>query len=920
MIDSLHLRAVAGSVRRMSFRLGKPLLRALVAATGAAAAAAAPSVADKSRLPLPDPLLPPLPALRPGVVTGSGRRLLLADTDVRMAWDPERRRLSCNKPGWWIVNYPLYRIRGLAGLTPEQRFETVLGLPAARVKNWYFCLPGPSAPEPGPPAGPARIAISAQPTFVVGPPEGPAPRAGAGRPSSVRGRFTTIQAALERAGPGDVVQVLPGVYREGIRFVRGGLRGKPVVLEGVRDRQGRMPVISGNDPFPAGAWSAVHGAPGVFRAALFTGRMGAVAMGGQVLTERSWYGELGPGETCFNWGSREANRFRVPPDAAPRAGDELSGRRWRFAPVDDDGFLDLAKLPEGAAPAAVYYAFAYVWVDPGETKETWDPRFPEPITGRVVMPGDFRAGRQTGSELKSQLNFCRVWCNGHRVPSVVRMTPDTVPIPPRPTRNYSRNGDRIEDFAMARGWNRLLFQLDTTRHPKRVRFKFLAPKGVKKFVTAVRPPGSAAEKPQAPAAPHITGYLVLGPFRSEPDTAVYVRLPDDRDPNTAAMSLAARGSTVVRCEYDYVHIRGFEIFGGGQFQQQPLVRVAGAGCLIEGCLIRDSEVTGLAISNPRDQRADPLVVRNNWIVDPGGAGITAQHSSTELTAENQTRIAPGRGPLLIEYNVIRGANWAGHPVFWESGGMKLFRLTGSVVRYNDISDGFGPGIWLDWEHYNNRIEGNLIHRNWSFGIGIEASPGPNLVANNLIVDMRPGRVWFRWNILDWSSGRTLAIHNTIDGKWRPEPCWFNRRGTDGIFLGHEGSADRRTRWQPLPEDRHAAAVNNLIVGCARALHPKHPTTCTANYTDRGRDAAPSPTPPAFRRAGPFDYRLAPGHPLGRCGVADGPAALVRHDFFGLPRAAGRRAVGAFRVGPTHRSGDGPVIQIELADGAVVTRP
>ncbi len=916
MIVLPYPRVRSRSIRQNPRCSGKAFLWALAAAVEAVAAA--PPSADTSRLPPPDRRLPALPPLRPGVVTGVGRRLLLSDVDVRMRWDPETGRLSCDKPGWCIINFPLDRVQGLSGLPPERRSEALLGQPTAAVRNWYFFQPGKPAPEPAPPVGPAPIRVSAQPAFVVGPPAGPGTNAAG---ASVRSRFPTIQAALERAGPGDVVQVLPGVYREEVKFVRGGRPGQPIVLEGVRDGHGRMPVITGNDPFPAGAWSAVPGAPpGVYRAALFTGRMGAVAMDGQVLIERSWYGELRPGETCFNWGSREANRFRVPPDAAPRPGDELAGRRWRMTPTDDDGFLDLAKLPGGAAPASVYYAFAYVWVGPDETNETWDPRFPEPIAGRVVMPGNFRAGRQTGSMLKSQLNFCRIWCNGRRVPSAVRMTPDTSPIPPRPTRNYSRNGDRIEDFTMRRGWNRLLFQLDTTRDPTSVKFKFLAPKGVKQFVTATRPPGSPAERPKAPSAPHITGYLVLGPFRSEPDVAVYVRLPGDRDPNTAALSLAARGSTVIRGEYDYIHIRGFEIFGGGQFQQRPLVRLAGAGCLIEGCLIRDSEVTGLAVSNPRDQRADPLVVRNNWIVNSGGAGITAQHSSTELTPGNQTRIAPGRGPLLIEYNVIRGTNRAGHPVFWESGGMKLFRLTGSVVRYNDISDGFGPGIWLDWEHYNNRLEGNLIHRNWSFGIGIEASPGPNLVANNLIVDMRPGRVWFRWNILDWSTARTLAVHNTIDGKWRPESCWFDRRGTDGIFIGHEGPADRHTRWQPLAEDRHAAAVNNLIVGCTRALHPKRPTTCTANYTDRGRDATPSSPPPAFRRADPFDYRLAPGHPLGRSGTAGGAAALVRHDFYGLPRTAARRAVGAFRVGPSPRPGPGPVVQVELTDGTVVTRP
>jgi len=517
--------------------------------------------------------------------------------------------------------------------------------------------------------------------------------------------------------------------------------------------------------------------------------------------------------------------------------------------------------------------------------------------------------------LKSQLNFYRVWCNGVRIPSAVYITPEVPSIPPRPTRNYGRRGDRIEDFPMRQGWNRLLFQFDTTRQSKHVRFKFLAPKGIDSFVTSVTLPAADARRKGQPA-PYVTEYLVLGPFRSEPDEAVYVRLPGNRDPNDANIDMAARGSALVTCEHDYVHFRGFEVRHGAQFQQRALVTFNGAGCLVEGCLIHDSEVGGLKLSNPHDQRSAPLIARNNWILNTGGAGLTAQHSSTQLTPENQTDLAPGRGPLLIEYNVIRLTNWAGHPPFWESGGMKLFRLTGSVIRYNDIADCFGPGIWLDWEHYGNRLEGNLIHNNWSFGIGIEASPGPNLVANNLFVGMRPGRVWFRWNVLDWSTGRTIAVNNTIDGQWIQQPCWFGRTGTDGIFLGHEGGPDRHTRWRPLDADRGAVAVNNLVVGCTRAVHSPPPQTCAANYTDRGKGADPCVPAPAFLHRSAFDYRLLRDHPLNRMGVRNRFTELVAHDFYGLPRKAHARSVGAFRCAFQPA---GPIVQVEVTETSEQTR-
>ncbi len=863
-----------------------------------------------ARLPLPKPNIPDNPRLQPSVVTAAGRRLLLGHTDAALSWDAEKNRLTSNKPGWWIINYPFGRIRGLEGMSRDAIARRVIGKPAEQIKNWYFNAPGKPGPEPPEPTGPAAIELSPAATIIV---DQHHPKASDDNPGTTDAPLKTIQAAVDRAKPGDVIRVMPGIYRESVTFKRGGEAGKPIVLEGARDAQGRMPVITGNDLYPKGAWKPVADAPGVYRADFMTQQPGTVSCDGDALVERSYYKELKPGEFCHNRGSREANRFRVPPDAAPSEGEALDGRTWQRVRVDDEGFLDLAHLPGDAAPNAVYYAFAYVWVEPKKVNEKWDPRFPQPITKRVDVPGDFRAGRQTGSSLKAQLNLYRLWCNGDRLPSVVHMTPEIRVVPARPSRNYGQRGDRIESLVMRQGWNRLLFQLDTTRRPKRLRFKFQAPKGIDQFVsTAVKPQAEAAPQGIAPAA-HITEYLVLGPFRSEPDEGTYVRLPGDRDPNTAAMDRAVRGSALITCEHDFVRVRGFEVRHGAQFQQRALVSVKGAGCLVEGCLLRESEVSGLKVSNPHDQRAAPTIVRNNWVLDTGHTGVSAQHSSTELTPENQNTTAPGRGRLVIEYNVIRRTNWAAYPPFWASGGMKLFRLTGAVIRYNEIADGFGPGIWLDWEHYNNRLEGNLITNNWSFGIGIEASPGPNLVCNNLFVGMRPGDVWFRWNILDWSTGRTWAVNNTIDGKWCDWPSWFGRKGTDGIFIGLEGGPDRRTRWQPLADrgqDRGAAAVNNLVLGCAMAAHPRTAAACKNDYSYRGSGMKPLDAEPGFVAASAFDYRLKPGEKLNKLGIADAHTALVKHDFYGLLRPNGaRRSVGAFR----RRAGEGG-IEFELVGG------
>ena len=352
--------------------------------------------APKERLPLPGWDIPDMPAMRPSVVTAGGRRLLLGHTGVVVSWHPEAERLASNRSGWWIINYPLSKIAEPHGLTADEMARKLFGRPAKNIENWYLRIPGEPAAEPSQPKGPAPIELTRKPTIVV---DQSHPKADDGNEGTADVPLKTIQAALDKAKPGDVIQVMPGVYRESVEVKRGGAREKPIVIEGVRDGEGHMPVITGNDPFPKDAWRPVTDVPGIYRADIFTKLPGTVSVNGKGLIERSHCRELKPGEYCFNHASREALQFRVPSDASPQAGETVAGMEWLKLNVDDEGFLNLADLPGGVAPNSVYYAFTYVWIEPKKIKEKWDPRFPEPVTKRVYIPGDFRAGRQTGTAL-----------------------------------------------------------------------------------------------------------------------------------------------------------------------------------------------------------------------------------------------------------------------------------------------------------------------------------------------------------------------------------------------------------------------------------------------------------------------------------------------------------------------------------------
>jgi len=833
-------------------------------------------------LPLPQPKIPDAPPLRPMVITPGGQRLLLEEADVTVRWDAARKQLVVTPAETWVINFPLERIEGFGPLHEAGRRSALFGDQAGNVRNWYARTAGTPGTEPAQPTGPAPIVPHAQPAAIVKPGQ-------------------SIQAAVDAARPGDVVQVQPGVYRESVSIKRS------VILEGLRDADGRMPVITGNDKFPADAFRKSPW-PGVFRADLFTDLEGNCSLRGNALTERSHPSELQPGEFCLNRGSAEYLDLAMADKVA-----DAEGNGWRKIIADADGKLQLGQ------GNAVYWLSTWVWLPPKQAEGVvWDPRFPEPITGRIDVAG-FRAARQSGSGLKTQPNPYRVWVDGQRLPAVVVSSRDEPAVfGPRPNRNYGPTGDQWDAFPLHEGWNQLVFQLDTTLKPDQTAFKFGAPAGRDGYVTQAAAPADKTKGPVGEVKPYLTEALLYGPIAAKPDRGVYLRMPDDDHPNEAELDLAARSNALIGVEADHVQVRGFEVRDGAQFQQRAQINLVGEDILLEGCLVRHSEVKGISFTADKDQTAAPIVIRNNWVIDPGNTGIGGNSTSDKLTPENVSTTAPGRSPVIIEHNTIVNNNWAAFPPFWESGGMKLFRLTGCVLRYNTVIGGSGPGVWLDWEHYNNRLEGNRFLHGWAIGIGIEASPGPNLVCNNLTIDLAPGPVWFRWAHLSWSTDRNWVIHNTVDGRWNPTPAWQNKTGGDGIYL-NEGGDDRKTNWGAL-SNRKQTILNNAVFGCVRAVRQKDADEVAGNVTDKGSGAPPLEAEPGFVNAAGNDYRLQPGSPLVGQAVTTELTKLVRYDHLGLLRfAEDGPAIGAFRA-PGPRVGEGvTVVELDLGDGGMVRR-
>ena len=129
---------------------------------------------DAAPLPLPTPNIPAMPKLQPTVITAGGQRLLLnyfnnaynaahnPAAEVQVTFDSNSDTLVCNKPGWYVENFPLTQINGLQGDSADTVANLVFGAQhATDVQNWYIMTPvdatHPAPAEPPAPNGPAPI-------------------------------------------------------------------------------------------------------------------------------------------------------------------------------------------------------------------------------------------------------------------------------------------------------------------------------------------------------------------------------------------------------------------------------------------------------------------------------------------------------------------------------------------------------------------------------------------------------------------------------------------------------------------------------------------------------------------------------------------------------------------------------------------
>lgn len=898
-------------------------------------------------LPLPSSdLLPGVDRIEPSVVTTGGARHLLRDVSVTVSYNPESG-LVVEPAGWWVINYPLDRIVGAEGRTIDEVATTLLGRTAAELTNYYFYTEpenGKTAPEPAPADGPAPITVTAGPDLVVNNQHAAASDENDG---SFAHPLLTVSAAIERATPGSVIHVYPGVYRESVVVDVDGTVEEPILIEGIRGASGAMPVVTGNDPFPVGAWSEVDGLSGVYQATAFTNLGGSLSVAGEELIERSAPWDLEAGEYVVTTGSDAYVDPRFDGDVGAKEGTVYtfgsSQYIWESKQTDGGGFVDLGSEFGDDFAGGVYWGSAWVYVARPPAAEDYE--WYRGYDFDIQVSGPFRAGGISGLELSEQPYEYRVWLDGELLEGKIFADSGNAEADlAHPEMGRGEFGETWHGVVMREGWHHLAFQWDTTSAAGVERaapvFRFGIPEVVDQAVATAAEPSNKRWSPRGTSQSYISEYMVLGPVPADYDPTVYVRLPGNDDPNEAALDLAARSGSVVSILGDFVEFHGFEVRGGAQMQGESLVTAGvrsedpAASIFVQGAVIEGNHVTGSdygGIDAPvsGDQAVAPIVVRNNWVVDSGAVGIAAHGTSDRLTTDTIDDWAPGRTSVVVEFNTIINSGWAGYDRTDEVSGILFERMTGSTIRYNTIVGG-GPGITLRAENYGVRVDGNSITDPWGWGIGVEANPGPNLIANNVVTGLRLGPEWMKAHLLTWDSDQTWIINNTTDGEWNSDTGWYGDVGTWGAAGPENFDRLEYNTWELSVFRR--TYINNLFLGnflggvedylgnwgdqdTFNSNYREVPSPDPFDYLDDGAEKANMRYALTDRAGG--DYRLGSSSDLNTSGAVSRTSEMAVLDFYGLPRYLDEgTSVGAFRSEPQIGAGLS-VIEVLMTDGTLL---
>lgn len=344
-------------------------------------------------------------------------------------------------------------------------------------------------------------------------------------------------------------------------------------------------------------------------------------------------------------------------------------------------------------------------------------------------------------------------------------------------------------------------------------------------------------------------------------TTIWAQFPRGIDPNTESVEIAVRPQVFYpdKTGIDYITVRGFILENAATNWAPPSAEQPGLigprwakGWIIEDNVIRNSRCTGISLGRStfghahhyqqlppevypepnsgqtREQLLDYFenaswdkdeagfhIIRNNHIYECGQAGIVG---------------CSGGAFSLIEGNEIHdiciGETFEGD----EMAGIKLHFANDAVLKDNHIYRTI-RGLWLDWGSQGVQVTGNLFHdNNVQEDVFIEVCHGPILLANNLMFSGKSSSL----------SQGIANVHNLIAGEISGgmDRCaggrmtyFYKPHGT--VSVGKAPNPGGDLQW-----------YNNLLVGRASLGNwdePALPIVYDGNIFAGGAQAASSDT-------------------------------------------------------------------------------
>jgi hypothetical protein len=305
--------------------------------------------------------------------------------------------------------------------------------------------------------------------------------------------------------------------------------------------------------------------------------------------------------------------------------------------------------------------------------------------------------------------------------------------------------------------------------------------------------------------------------------------------------------------------------------------------------------------------------RGNVFVDSGTEALGIVGNDNSLTNDNVNQ-APGYAKVIVEYNYIYNSNVNLTDPGNEGGISKTVWSTQSIIRYNYADKTYGFGWWYDWMNYNNVLEGNYVKDADGAGIALgEASPGPQLAINNVIVGTSVSAP-FKSGITGWDSTRHYAYGNTIDGKGVANARAIQTQTGNG----HRGTKfQNEAPAEPYDIGQQEKLANNVGIDHGEGTIPYKVNAIVdvANFGNDNLGVTQLSLANSFVKNYPEDYRLTVGSNLSNVGNRTEGLRYSNKDYFGLLRniAGDDYSAGAYRPTNSGCPNNGSIIEFENLD-------